>query len=94
MPTIDWDKPDIILKDGIWELKIYYILKGTRSEGLHGILFNNNKDKGAGTFKEKIETDLGELIYFGKWEDRKHLFSLSGWLPKNLDPIYPSWKSK
>ena len=92
--NIDWNKPDIQLSKGLWELKIFYIAKGTRSEGLHGVLYKNNMEKKANRLKEEIKTDLGEFIYYGDLKDRQHLFSLSGWLPKNVNSIYPSWKKK
>ena len=85
--VLDLSKLDLILEDEGIKLKIWYVAKGTRSEGIHGVLegfkFLNSQ-------QDKIETSLGTLMFYGEWEQRKHLFSKSGWLPEKLEGIYPN----
>ena len=86
--SINLNSPDITknLEEG--KLKIWYIAKGTRSEGLHGEIegMNISPEKGM-----KLQTKAGTLVYAGSWNERTQLFSRSGWLPVDLDGIYPSW---
>ena len=86
---IDLNNPDITKKLKEEKLKIWYVAKGTRSEGLHGVLEGliiEGKKNGM-----VIESSIGPLTYFGEWNEREHLFSFSGWLPSDTRNIYPSW---
>lgn len=82
--SIDLSSPDITkdLEEG--KLKIWYIAKGTRSEGLHGEIegMNISPEKGM-----KLQTKAGTLVYAGSWNERTQLFSMSGWLPTDLKDI-------
>ena len=88
--SINLNAPDIVgdLDEG--KLKIWYIAMGSRSEGLHGELQGvkvNEKRKGM-----QIGSSIGTLTYWGEWKHREHLFSMSGWLPADLEAIRPSWR--
>ena len=87
--SINLNSPDITkdLEEG--KLNIWYIAKGTRSEGLHGEIDGMDISPERGM---KLQTKAGALVYAGSWEERTQLFSRSGWLPVDLEAIYPSWK--
>ena len=87
--SVDLNSPDITKDLEKGKLKIWYIAKGTRSEGLHGEIegMEITPEKGM-----KIQTKIGTLIYLGSWDERPLLFSRSGWLPVDSKDIDPSWK--
>jgi len=88
--SIDLKAADIVKDLDQGKLKIWYIAKGTRSEGLHGELEGvevDSKTKGM-----QLESSIGTLTYHGEWNERDHSFSMSGWLPSDLIGIHPSWK--
>ena len=83
--TIDFHKPFIISSDtSDTEWRMWYIAKGTRSEGMHGILQMKKKViHGSKLYEEK--TISGRVfVWYGSWDSRKALFSSSGWLPKDV----------
>ena len=80
-------KPDRIYKKGIWELQIIYIQKGTRSEGLHGVLIKNDKVLNQKEDNKMIKTDIGVMKYYGKFENRKHNWDISGWCFSDANKI-------
>ena len=84
-------KPDKIVSDGDWELRIYYTAKGTRSEGIRGALRKNGQLVPAPSEEHEIlKTPLGRLKFY------VHLSAWSpwGWLPEDLSPLRPSSKIK
>jgi hypothetical protein len=87
--SIDLRHPDITKNLEKGKLKIWYIAKGTRSEGLHGEIEGMDISPKKGM---KIQTKDGTLVYAGSWNERTQLFSMSGWLPTDLKDINPSWK--
>jgi hypothetical protein len=87
--SVDLYHPDITKNLEKGKLKIWYIAKGTRSEGLHGEIVGMKITPEKGM---KIQTKIGTLIYMGSWSERTLLFSRSGWLPIDSKDIYPSWK--
>jgi len=87
-------KPDIIRKGKECELRVWYFNKGTRSEGLHGELLIAGEMIAGKKQGDSVSCDLGEFIWHGTSEDRKLPFARSGWLPKDLSGIYPSWKTE
>ena len=89
---IDLAKPDIVKSAGEYKLLVYYIAEGTRSEGIHGVLVENGEVVDALQDQTELKTGLGILVYRGPWEKRTLLFDQSGWLPKDLTGIYPSWE--
>jgi len=75
----------------IWRL--WYIMMETRSEGLHGELFNSDNKSIIGKEKgEKMVVQNTIFIWKGFFEDRKNLFDQSGWIPENFEEYYPSKK--
>ena len=89
---IDLAKPDIVKSAGEYKLLVYYIAKGTRSEGVHGVLVKNGEVVDAVQDQTELKTGFGVLVYRGPWEERTLLFDQSGWLPEDLTGIYPSWQ--
>jgi hypothetical protein len=92
--VIDRNAPNITTTGKHREWRMWYIFKGTRSEGLHGELAINCKIRTGTNVGEKFQSDGGTWIWHGAWDDRKHLFSKSGWLPEDLSSVYPSWNLK
>jgi len=92
--TVNLAQPDIVKKAGSYELRIYYVAKGTRSEGLHGVLTANGAVVDDSVAAKEMETDVGLLRCHGPWQNRKLLFASSGWLPKDTSATTPSWQRK
>ena len=93
-PTLHWEIPDVTKKDKTGEWRMWYIAKGTRSEGLHGIIIIGGKVVNGKALKETMSVDGERFVWLGPWDDRKQLFSMSGWLPEDLKSVYPSWQIK
>lgn len=92
--VIDRNAPHLKTTGKHQEWRMWYIFKGTRSEGLHGEIVINGKIRTGTKVGEKFESDDGTWIWHGAWDDRKQLFSKSGWLPEDLSTVYPSWNLK
>ena len=86
------DKPASVKSEGTSSWKFWYIAKGTRSEGLHGILVINGKVTHGKAIGDERDALGQKYVWYGTWDSRKTLFSKSGWLPVNLSAVYPSWK--
>jgi hypothetical protein len=73
-----WIAKDVyVYTNKSWKLEISYLNMGTRSEGQHGVLYENNKPV-TGTKKGASRvTPLGLLKYYG--DERKQAWSLTGW---------------
>ena len=91
---IDLAKPDVVKRKGQYELRVYYIAKGTRSEGLHGVLIVNGSVVDDAVADKEMKADVGLLHCHGPWQKRKLLFVSSGWLPMDTSTISPSWQKK
>ena len=78
---INLDAPDFIKDLGTVKLKIWVIAAGTRSEGLHGIIEGIDDPSDQLT---SMDTPEGRIVYRGGWDERRFLWSASGWLPENL----------
>lgn len=85
--AIELANPDRVVRKGQYELRLYYVARGTRSEGVHGILLENGEVVADSTPGRTLETDLGTLVCRGPWEDRTLLFDRSGWLPAADPPV-------
>ena len=84
-PTINMDRPDVTSVDTMGsKWCMWYIFKGTRSEGSHGILTIDDKVVHGKAIYEKMTVSGREFIWYGSWNDRKNLFSTSGWMPADL----------
>lgn len=86
-PTINIEKPDLTDSDGKATWRMWYIFKGTRSEGLHGMILEDRKPIEGGKIGDAKSVNGKEYVWCGTWDSRKHLFSLSGWLPKSEDRV-------
>ena len=89
-PTVNrFDYPaNKVLREGAWELRIWYRAKGTRSEGQHGVLYHNGQMVKAAAVGKQLETSLGNMKYYGatpaaSWE-------ASGWHFADSNLIRPS----
>ena len=56
--------PSRIYAKGAWKLYIYYRLKGTRSEGQHGVLYQDGQEVKFGQPGITLQTELGEMKYY------------------------------
>ena len=87
------EKPDVLINsDPHWICKVWYLAKGTRSEGMHVQLLFDGKllPTGAGALAEtKVKTPYGEFEWKGAWKERKNLFDLSGYAPVKIETLYP-----
>ena len=83
--------PDHDEKIGNDEFRLWYIGKGTRSEGVHGALCVDGKWIEGMTIGETVTSNLGVYTWFGPWDARILIWDKSGWLPKHLSRVYPSW---
>ena len=73
--------------------KLWYVMLGTRSEGLHGELVASNGKLIAGKeLGEKRVVQGVVFIWKGPFKERKNLFDQSGWLPEKLAAYSPSKK--
>jgi hypothetical protein len=88
--TINFEKPDLTDSDEKVTWRMWYIFRGTRSEGLHGVILEDRKLIEGGKIGDTKSVNGKEYVWFGTWDSRKHLFSLSGWLPKSDDRVR-SW---
>jgi hypothetical protein len=86
-PTIDFEKPDLADSDGKAAWRMWYIFRGTRSEGLHGVILEDRKLIEGGKTGDTKSVNGKEYVWCGTWDSRKHLYSLSGWLPKSDDRV-------
>ena len=80
-------KPHKTFKKGAWELQIVYLLKGTRSEGLHGVLIKQGEVVKPHSLGEEIQTDLGPMKYYGDFKKRETNWAISGWCYSDQDKI-------
>jgi len=84
-------KPDFIYKKKGWELRIWYTLKGSRSEGIFGKLYHNGKEIPPKIKNEELQTPLGTLRY----ETSNMLWGSHGWIFADADKVPPpSWQEK
>jgi len=86
-------EPKSIVK-GNWRLDIYFRLRGSKSEGQHGILFYNGEPVEPNHVGEVIETDLGMMKYYCHLENMIFSFELTGWNYSDTEKIKPSWSEK
>lgn len=77
---------------GDWTLNIYFRNQGTRSEGQHGILLHNNKAVEPREVDEVIDTDLGQMKYYGRLEGVHVPWENTGWNFADEEKILPSWE--
>ncbi len=87
-------KPDRELKLGKWKLQLFYISKGQPNEGINGVLYHGTKKIEPERVGEVIATDLGEMKYYLKPEDRKMPYEYTGWNFANTNKILMSWEEE
>ena len=84
-------KPDIIKNSGDYHLKIFYFEKGTRSEGIYGMMLLKDKEIIGKSPEETIKAPFGIYVWHGPLDNKKQGWGCTGWLPKDLSTVYPSW---
>jgi hypothetical protein len=72
------DLPDKILEKGSWALHIFYRLKGSKSEGQHGVLIHEGETVEPSRVGEILETDLGKIKYYLHPRDMEHPWDRTG----------------
>lgn len=70
---------DRVIKAGVWELRLTYQNKGTRSESQHGVLLKNGREVKPKKVGQVIKTDLGAMKFYLLPGDKKHLWENTGW---------------
>ena len=97
--TFDEDKraltqaaPNKSFVSGTWTLHIYYRMRGSKSEGQHGVLLHDGQAVEPHEVGELIKTDLGTLKYYRRLEDMTAPFELTGWNFADANRIRPSWE--
>lgn len=74
---------------GEWELYVFFINKGTKSEGAFGVLLRNgDMNFPLSGESETIETDLGTMRYYpldsqAPWAPRGWLFADKSMIPRS-----------
>jgi hypothetical protein len=76
---------------GEWVLNIYYRLRGSKSEGQHGVLFHKGVLIEPHQVGEVIDTDLGRMRYYRRLEDVAMPWEPTGWNFADENRILPSW---
>lgn len=80
-------QPDSVRSSGEYQFAIYYVAKGTRSQGIHGRLIRKNAEILGTKLEETIKTPWGIFVWHGPAQQRKNLWDLSGWLPQDIASI-------
>lgn len=86
-PVIDLKKPNLTDSDENSSWRMWYIAKGTRSEGLHGAILNKDEFVHGTKIGEKKLVVGKTYFWCGTWDSRENLFSLSGWLPESSNRV-------
>ena len=87
------DRADRVYEEGDWKLEITYVNKGTRSEGIHGVLLHRGKVVIAAKRGEVLDTDLGRMEYLGKRGEQARPWDPTGWLFADREKRPgPSWR--
>ena len=84
--------PDRTYLAGIWELRVVYKARGSKSEGSHGILIRDGEIIPPGEVGEILPTDLGPMKYYASPEDLIPTWQVTGWHFADQDLIVPSWE--
>ncbi|HOU13247.1 MAG TPA: hypothetical protein PKZ84_09015 [Anaerolineae bacterium] len=79
------------IASGDWTLQIYFRNRGTRSEGQHGVLLHKGKPVESPAVGVVIETDLGQMRYYGQPEGVQVPWGNTGWNFADEEKILPSW---
>jgi len=80
-PTFDLGKPDLTESDKRFTWRMWFICKGTRSEGTHGVILENRKLIHGTKIGETRMVNGKAYVWCGSWDERTYLFCRSGWLP-------------
>jgi len=79
------------IASGDWTLQIYFRNRGTRSEGQHGVLLHKDKPVEPPAVGAVIETDLGQMQYYGQPAGVQIPWGNTGWNFADEEKILPSW---
>jgi hypothetical protein len=88
-PTYSID-PQKVVRNGDWELRVWYRLMGSRSEGQHGALYFQGSEVSSTLVGAERETSLGRMKYYG-WDPSARPWQPSGWNYADAARIKPSW---
>lgn len=86
--------PDRELVEGKWKLQMFYTAKGQQNEGIDGVLLFEGKKIEPKRVGEVIDTDLGEMKYYLRPEDRKMPYEYTGWNFADTNKIIMSWEEE
>ena len=80
--TFDLGKPELTDSDKRFTWRMWFICKGTRSEGEHGVILENRKLIHGTKIGETRMVNGKAYDWCGSWDERTYLFCRSGWLPR------------
>ena len=76
--------PEIVKTSGDYRISLYFIAKGTRSEGIHGTIHIKEVEVFGESAGQILNTPFGRYRWHGQLKNRKHLWDRTGWIP--IDP--------
>ena len=82
--------PDKEILNGEWRLRIWYLSKGSRSEGQHGELWRGDRQIAPSEAGTTLVTSLGTMRDFG--EERTVPWAVTGWHFDDESRRPPSWQ--
>ena len=92
--SLEEEPADGLYSKGAWKLKIVYKLRGSKSEGPHGVLYRDDERVNSLQPGEMIETDLGTLKYYAHLIEKQWSWEVTGWHFADQSLILPSWASE
>jgi inhibitor of cysteine peptidase len=89
VPAPVWDGDVLVYRTETWELRVRYLQKGTRSEGMEGSLLHDGMEvPGGRVMGEVMETSMGRMVWRGT--HREHPWGKTGWLFEKPGLLLPS----
>lgn len=85
---------DKVQKAGDWTLRIFFISKGSRNEGIDGQLYYRDEPVSPEFVGQIITTDLGQLKFYQHSKLRKMPYEFTGWNFADSNLIKNSWESE
>lgn len=87
-------KPAFVKESGDYKLFIYFTAKGTRSEGVIGLLKFKDQEVLGKTQGEKISTPFGAYVWHGPTKERKQLWGPRDGCPKTFQQSIPAGRRR
>ena len=88
VPAPVWDGDVLVYRTEAWELRVRYLHKGTRSEGMEGMLLRDGKEVPGGQGGDVMDTSMGRMVWRGA--SREQPWGRTGWLFEKPGILVPS----